>query len=120
MPFGVRATYRYAPRPPEKVEYLTLNDHAALLGGSLQAFSNAGRGIILWPFVYGGVVIVGETFQTGRVLVGMVSGKRFLAGRIYTVHVDYDLRGGVVSFERESRKATAEERRAIYARTREP
>ena len=103
---GAKVTYRYAPEPPapSDVEYMTLDDHGDLFNNSASML-RAGRGAILWPFVYGGAVILGETWYTGKVLFRMFSGKRFLAGRVYLVEVDYDARGELVSFDRRRTKA---------------
>ena len=104
---GTKATYRFSPKPPAQsdVEYMTLDDHGKLFNDSTSMLK-AGRGAIVWPFVYGAAVIVGETWYTGKVLFRMFSGKRFLAGRIYIVDVDYDVRGLLISFDRRRAKAT--------------
>ena len=104
---GTSVTYRYAPKPPSQsdIEYMTLDDHGKLLDNSTSMLK-AGRGAIVWPFVYGAAVIVGETWYTGKVLFRMFSGKRFLAGRVYIVEVNYDVRGELVSFDRRRAKAT--------------
>ena len=111
---GSHATYRYMPRPSGKREYITLDDHVEFFLESGAAFSNAGEGAILWPIFYGGGVVVAETVATTRVVLRMLSGKRFLAGRVYTVEADYDKDGKLVTFSRDSRRATAAEREKTF------
>ena len=115
-PPGSRATYRYAPRPAGKREYVTLEQHVGLLLSSGEAFASGGQLIFLWPCVYGVLAVGVEVVATTRVVARMLSGRRFLAGNIYTVEVHYDGDGRLLAYSRRGRPATPAERRRIFAK----